>query len=402
MPPRRESSATPVNSTRTGFRDVTLDPQQLKAHASAQTGLSDFGEAPFEESLAILCRSLENEARLTPEGVQLAKALLTGHLAERLRLEDFVRRHPALLDQPLAPAVFLVGMPRSGTTALAQHLSEDPALRSIPRWESRRLTPPDKGAHTPGDPRIAEIRAEFEEAFRQMPWRQKILPNNHDDPAEHGQLLALTFLNLQWPTLYRVPSWTNWALRQDLTPGYAYLSRVLKVLQWAKPAARWSLKLPPDLFALDTIAALFPDARFIWAHRPPVEAISSLCSLCVQVREKQGRALADPLEIGAEQLEFQALAVDRAMAARERIGEARFVDVWQADLGRDTAGTIAALYDRLNLTLSPAYLARLGQRMREKPRGRFGNHDHDLSGYGLDEDCVNARFAGYVARFHTA
>ncbi|MCP5403631.1 MAG: sulfotransferase [Novosphingobium sp.] len=380
---------------------MAFDPQDLKARACEAAGLNSFGEAPFKTSLNILCRSLDAEARLGEEGTAKAEELLVGHLTERLRLEDFIARHPEVVDQQVAPAIFLVGMPRSGTTALAQHLSEDPALRSIPRWESKRLTPPEHGAFTDRDPRIAEIRTEFAEAFRDMPWRQKILPNNYDDPAEHGLLMALTFLNLQWPTLFHIPRWTEWALAQDLTPGYEYMARVLKVLQWARPAERWNLKLPPDLFAIDTIAGVFPDAVFVWSHRDPVESISSVCSLCTQVREKQGGASVDPVEVGPEQLEFQARAVDLGLAARERIGEGRFVDVLQSDLGRDTVATISALYDRLGLGMSSEYRSKLERRIREKPRGRFGRHEHDLGSYGLTEDQVRNRFSVYIERFHT-
>jgi hypothetical protein len=379
-----------------------LDPRNLIERARRETELCEFGDARFVQSLEILCRSLAEEARLGAEGVVKAEALLTGHLTERLRLEVFIARHSQVLEQPVAPAIFLVGMPRSGTTALAQHLSEDPELRSIPRWESKRLTPPVTGAHSDKDPRIAEIGAEFAAAFAEMPWRQKILPNTHDDPAEHGVLMALTFLNLQWPTLFRIPAWTQWALSQNLTPGYAYLARVLKVLQWARPARRWSLKLPPDLFALDVIAKVFPDATFVWAHRDPIESISSICSLCAQVREKQGGAAVRPEEIGPEQLEFQAIAVDRALAARADIGEHRFVDVWQKDLSRDTFGTIAALYRKLGLEMSEDYRANLATREAEKPRGRFGRHEHALAPYGIDEGAIADRLSAYIERFHPA
>lgn len=379
---------------------MPFDPDELKMRAVRETGLDSFGEAPLDTSLGIFCASLAEEGRLTPEGVAKAEELITGHLAERLRLENFIARHAEVLDQNVSPGCFLVGMPRSGTTALAQHLSEDPALRSIPRWEAASLTPPETGAQGNADPRIAASKAAFEAAFKAMPWRQKILPNTYDDPAEHGVLMALTFLSLHWPTLYRVPRWTSWVLQQDLTPGYEYLARTLKVLQWARPARRWSLKLPPDLFALDAIAKVFPDAVFVWAHRNPVESISSVASLCAQLREKQCGAQVDAAEVGRQQLEFQAIGVDRAMAARDAIGEDRFADVWQADLGRDLVGTITALYARLGMDVTPAYLANLEARVREKPRGRFGKHEHELARFGLDEQAVTARFARYIERFH--
>ncbi|QTH21161.1 sulfotransferase [Rhizorhabdus wittichii] len=380
---------------------MVLDAEDLKARARAETGLEDYGDAPLDESLGILCRSLREEARLTPEGVGKVETLIVSRLAERLRIEDFIERHPEVLEREVAPVVLLAGMPRSGTTAFAQHLSEDPAARAIPRWECNSLVPPETGAHSDADPRLARSRAAFEQAFKEMPWRQAILPNNYDDPAEHGILMGLTFLNLQLPTLYRVPSWEAWMMEQDLTPGYAYLARVLKLLQWAKPARFWSLKLPPDLFALDAIDRVFPGTRFVWSHRHPLESISSVCSLSANLREKQAGASVDPLEIGPTQLAFQAEACDRAMAARATIGEDRFIDVYQSDLSNDIPGTIEALYAKLGLPFTDAYRANLTARMAEKPRGRFGKHDHHLDRYGISERQVVDRFSVYIDRFHS-
>jgi len=380
---------------------MAFDAEDLKARARAETGLAEYGDAPLDESLIRFCRSLREEARLSPEGVEKAESLILARLTERLRIEDFIARHPEVLDQEVAPVVLLAGMPRSGTTAFAQHLSEDPAARSIPRWESLSLVPPETGAHTDADPRLAESRAAFEQAFKEMPWRQAILPNNYDDPAEHGIVMGLTFLNLQLPTLYHVPSWQAWMMEQDLTAGYAYLAKVLKILQWAKPANFWSLKLPPDLFGLDAIDAVFPGTRFVWSHRHPLESISSVCSLSASLREKQAGANVDPAEIGPAQLAFQAEACDRAMAARAAIGESRFIDVYQSDLSRDIPGTIEALYARLGLEFTDAYRANLTARMAEKPRGRFGKHEHHLDQYGISEDEVADRFSAYIDRFHS-
>lgn len=379
---------------------MALDAQDLKARARRETGLKEFGDAPLDEPLSRFCRSLAEEGRLTPAGVEKVEALIVSRLAERLRVEEFIVRHPEVLEQDVAPVLLLAGMPRSGTTAFAQHLSEDPALRSIPRWEGNTLTPPERGAYTDADPRLAKGKAAFEAAFKEMPWRQAILPNNYDDPAEHGIIMGLTFLNLQWPTLYRVPGWEAWVMEQDLAPAYEYLARVLKVLQWAKPARYWSLKLPPDLFALDAIDKVFPGTRFIWSHRHPIESISSVCSLSANLREKQAGADVDPLEIGPYQLEFQARGCDRAMAARATIGEGKFIDVYQADLSRDIAGTMEKLYADLGIEFTDAYRANLQARMAEKPRGRFGKHEHHLEQYGISRRQVEDRFAVYVERFH--
>lgn len=88
---------------------------------------------------------------------------------------------------------------------------------------------------------------------RELPWLQSMLPVSYDDTAEHGPLLGLTFLNLQLPVRHRVPAYSAWMLEQDMTPAYVYLGKVLRLLQWSNPRQLWSLKNPPDLFALDAI-----------------------------------------------------------------------------------------------------------------------------------------------------
>lgn len=380
---------------------MALEPEELKQRARRETGLDAFGDAPMDEGLAILCTALHDEARLTPEGNAAVEKSIVATLAQRLRVEDWLTRHPDLLERDIAPALLLIGMPRSGTTAFSQHLFEDPRARSILRWELDALVPAPGDPASDADPRIEAARQAFAARDAAMPWRRTILPVAFDDPSEHGVLLGLTFLNLQLPTLYRVPSYEAWLLAADMTPAYAYLARILRLLQAQRPAEYWNLKNPPDLFALEAIEAALPGTRYIWAHRDPLDSISSVCSLTATFREKQDKAfLVDKGEIGRSQLAFQALGADRAMVARDAIGEHRFIDVYQADLSRDMVSTLSALYARLDMPFTDTFRASLEERAAKKPKGRFGAHDHHLEDYGLTEDEVRARFAPYVARFN--
>jgi hypothetical protein len=368
-----------------------------------QTGLANFGDAPLDEGLSVFCQSLSEEARLTPEGVEIAEKLLLGSLVQRLKVEDYLSHNPDIVEQDVAPILLMIGMPRNGTTAFSQHLSEDPNARSVLRWELVDLVPPPRDVHTDRDPRLLAGKTQFEAAFKAMPWRQAILPNNYDDPAEHGALMALTFMNLQIPTLYRVPSYQTWLLEQDLTPGYAYFAKMLKLLQTQKPAKHWNLKLPPDLFALEAFEKVFPGTRYVWTHRHPFQSLSSVCSLSANLREKQTKATGiDKHEIGAQQLRFQWEAVSRALAARGRIGEHRFTDVRQADLRADVVATISDLYARLGMEMTDAYRRKLKNRIKEKPSGRFGRHDHQLAEFGLTEAMIEELYAPYISRFHAS
>src|SRR6185436_11113458 len=79
---------------------------------------------------------------------------ILAHLTQRLRVEDWIARHPDLLARPVPAPVFMVGLPRTGTTALSHLIAQDPTARSLRVWESAQPVPPPD-VECDGDPRIA-------------------------------------------------------------------------------------------------------------------------------------------------------------------------------------------------------------------------------------------------------
>ena len=374
-----------------------LDPKTLIDRAKAETGLSQFGPDPFEDGLEVCCAALEREAGLNDAGRASAAAAIVASLAERLRADDWFRRHPEILDVELAPQIFVVGLPRTGTTALSQFMSEDPGARSVRRWELNSLTPPPDAAG-PVDPRIAATRAAFAARDAAEPRFRTMLPLDAEDASEHGQLLGLTFRSLHYPTLYNVPSYRQWLLTADMRPAFAYLAKVLKLLQWKSAGRHWNLKNPPDVMLLEALAEVFPQATFVWTHRDPALSIPSVCSLAALMRARTVDHLDKPALMAAL-LDFQSEGVRRGLAARAKLGVRRFVDVTQAELGRDTLGVIRRLYDKLGLPFTPDYEAHLTRRMENRPRGQHGRHEYDLAEFGVTAEDIRGHFRDYLARF---
>ncbi len=129
-------------------RTVSLEPEALTAAAMAETGLDDFGPDDFRGRLEILCRSLREEAGLDHAGLLAQSELLTGLLRNRLLVEDLVAHHPEILDEVIAAPIVICGLPRTGTTHLHNLIASDPALRSLPYWES--LEPVSAERERPG------------------------------------------------------------------------------------------------------------------------------------------------------------------------------------------------------------------------------------------------------------
>ena len=134
---------------------MSLDPEALVAEATDQTGLHDFGAPDALSRLDLLCAALRDEARLNGAGVMAQALFVVGLLRNRLLLEDLIGRHPEILELEVTRPIVICGLPRTGTTHLHNLISCDPALRSLPYWESLEPVPTEGDRPGPGaeDPR---------------------------------------------------------------------------------------------------------------------------------------------------------------------------------------------------------------------------------------------------------
>jgi hypothetical protein len=377
---------------------MIFNPKTMMQLARDETGLADFGPGPFEDGLEVLCKAMREEARLNDFGTTNASGRIRHALTERLKLQDWFSRHPEILEQEIRRPVFLMGLPRSGTTALAHFLAEDPLARSPRNWEVNELTPPPDAALGNDDPRYERQRLLCEAQERAHPGLQARLPIGPGDSTEHGSLLGYTFRSFVWPTLFRVPSYAEWLLRQDLLPSYEYLAKILKLLQWRCPPDRWNLKYPHDQFAMREIRTVFPGSIILWSHRDPVATIPSVCDLIATFRKADTDHL-DLHELAEHLSQLLAIGVERAMAGRDALGDADIVDVYQADLGANTVEMVKSIYQRTGLPLTGEYLRLLDRRLTASPRGHAGSYSYDMADYGLTAEKVRGQFQGYIERF---
>jgi hypothetical protein len=177
-----------------------------------------------------------------------------------------------------------------------------------------------------------------------------------------------------------------------MRPAYRYHHRVLKLLQWQSGPRRWFVRAPVHLFALDALDSVYPDARFVMTHRDPVKALPSLCSLMHQVR----CAFVDnpqPVAFGHAQAEQWALALQRALAFRTRVGEARFFDVSHRRQTADPVEQIRKLYDSLGWPLADTFNTSVRAWQDVNPKGR---HQVDPGYFGLDATELAQHYAFYT------
>jgi hypothetical protein len=370
---------------------------ELLAAARAQTGLDDFGDPSFRDGLERLVRALQEEAHLTATGQVSIRQLIVGLLAQRLRIEDWYRRHPEIDEEPLVAPLIGLGLPRTGSTALSFLLAEDPNSRSLRMWEASQPCPPPSTV-SGSDPRIERGRAEVEQRARVSPRRGALVPASATGPTECQSLMALDFKAHYFQAFAYIPSYSTWLLHDaDLTTTYQYERRALKLLQWGFPAKPWRLKCPTHLLFLDRLDLVFPDARFVWTHRDPAEVMVSVADVYAEVARGFCDDI-DPRYLGALNVEHWTVGMERALAFRDRGGAGRFYDIDFRAMQRDPIGAVVGLYAWLGEPVTEVFATGMHSWWRDNAEKRERNVHPDPATFGLDVDQIRPLFADYTAR----
>ena len=377
-----------------------MDTEQLCEQASEHAGLDDFGDGSFREGIDCYVGSLDESAQLSELGAAAVEAQIVTALTNRLRVTDWVRSHPEVLEQRVERPIVVLGLPRTGTTLLSELLHRDPANRSLMRWESQDSIPPPDAATFTTDPRVESARVAAEMMDALNPGFRSIHYEAPDGPTECVAVLAQDFKSLLWECVANVPAYGAWLLACDQRSAYDYHHQVLRVLQSGMPG-RWALKTPHHCLALDALLEQYPDARLVMTHRDPVTVIASLCSL---VRSLSGTfSDADHgAYINERWTDVASTLVERVMAWRDTNGSDRFVDVAYDDLVGDPIAAIRRVYERFGEELGAPAEAAMRRYLVEQPHGVHGRHRYTLDELGLDAGALEERFAPYRRSFGVA
>jgi hypothetical protein len=391
-----------------------FDVATVLADAQRKEALTDWGPGEFERPLGVLLADYA-AADLNAVGTHILRSGIVHSLRMRLRAQEWIRRHPEILEERVAAPIVVVGMMRSGTTLLQRLLAADPRFHCAYGWEVVEVAPRLDQRFAGADPRIAVSEAREAKSRELAPELFAIHPMYAREAEEEIVFLADAFLSHVPESGAHLPVYRSWLDEQNFDPAYDYLHRMLQFLQWQKrqrflgegsPPQRWVLKSPAHLGYLDVLRARFShvgDLHLVHMHRDPRTTIASGASLNATLHAMHADAV-DAHRVGAQWLQRMGWTNDRAMAVR---------DGWDHGTGRDTTlvtdiafedavtdpiGQVARVYDAVGLPLTVEAESAMRRWLAERPR-EVARPPYSLESYGLRPEQVDERFTSYNSRF---
>ncbi len=368
----------------------------LDQASQAAGGLTDFG-AGHEAGLALVVEEIRRGVPVSGHNIQQLTGIVVGVLVSRLYSQRGWKEHPECLAHPIRAPLVVVGIPRSGTTALHKLLSMDPRFQGLEQWliNTPMPRPPRENWY-----RVPEFRAAVEKqnAFLDaVPAMRVTHEVNADEVDECLNLLAQSFVSHYFASAIGLPEYDRWLRDQDERASYRRYADNLRLIGANAPEQRWLLKNPGSVAHLDALLEVFPDACIIQTHRDPAQCIPSVCGVIWPARCFFHAREVDPATLGPRERDLWAWSVERGEQVRQR-HPGRFIDVDFGAFQRAPLREVRRIYDRFGLELDAHTESTMQEWLAANPQHKHGRHDYSPGQYGLTRDELRRHYAAYIER----
>ena len=354
-------------------------------------GLDDFGGSEFEEGLELFCAGLRSNV-VTEFGRDLLAGDCQRYLENRLRVVEYRKARPDTAAGEVRAPIVILGLPRTGTTAVSYMLDRDPQWRCLLNWEAVDSVPPPTAETLRSDTRCTDA-LEFQRAI--LPTLDPQPPHWEwaDGPTECTFLLAQDFKAVMWESRVPNPAYREFISSCDMTSAYQYHRWVLQVLQSDAPGT-WCLKMPAHAYFIDALLDTYPDARIIWTHRDPATATASFMNLI---------AFAHRLSLGEPDIDWIVDTYpDRLVEQVRRPMEALAGrNVYHLHFHRylsDPLAEMRRIYDWLGVSLEDAVAQDMSGWLEADPL-HASRQAYSLADFGLERTDLLQSFAAYIEAF---
>jgi hypothetical protein len=366
---------------------VPLDEESLLRCATANTGLSDFGDEAWREPFRILLNDLEETADLNLAGRLMTRSDLLIHLEGRLRVVDWFKQHPEVAEEVVREPVFVVGLPRSGTTIMQEILGADPRARTVRMWEAKYPCPPPAPGDPIPDPRIAQADAVVGMQDKITPEWASMHKVGGDLPVECIEFMYSSFVSFAFSASFYVPNYTAYVAQADQSHAFAWHQKVLKLLQSTHRPGHWLLKGPTHLPFLPELFETYPDARLVLMLRDPVKATASVVDVSGTLFYMRSDNIGANKPRGgfvdgnssAQTLQNVIDWMEDGTIPRDRIQAVSYLDFFA-----DPGAQMEKLYKGLQIPLTAVAKQAMLDYIQEKPKEKFGKHEYETG----DEELI--------------
>ncbi|WP_422342732.1 sulfotransferase family protein [Parasphingorhabdus sp.] len=340
--------------------------------------------------------ALEQEKGLSKDGLARVLAQFEDNLQRLTAIATDRTAHPEICDVKIDRPVFILGLPRCGTSILHALMGADPQVRTPLQWEVAAPSPPPDVATFDSDPRAAGFDDYVAENFVGA-WEDvlKAHPIGARIPQECGMMLETAFQGINPTMLFRLAGYYKWYRDADTRFGYQIHKMWLQHLAWKNSRKRWVLKVQEHAYHLPELFSVYPDAILVQPHRDPVTVMASISRLIEVIRSVSFTEI-DRAALGRELLHLWHDGQVRSMAWRKDNPHVKVHDLRFKDIVSDPVAAVRGIYAHAKIEFTEETKLAVQRWWEDNPANKHGQHKYELADYGLTRKQVETVYADYI------
>jgi Sulfotransferase family len=369
-----------------------IDPEKLMRAVERKSGRVRLPDVAVR-ALAVRADAFSTDAKLTLFGTLSVRGVLHKKLSEAVQFERLIAANPQILNEQVRRPLFVLGLPRTGTTLLQRLLSLHSGARYLPFWEGATSVAQSRADYSKDHQRrIRSARRSMALLNWINPDLTKIHPMGVQDPEECFLLFGNYFVMPPGYDFAYLPSYWDWYDEQVHLDAYRMHKRQLQALQWLDRREHWVLKCPSHLWGLKHLIEVYPDARIVRTHRDPRKVVPALCSLLAAIWSMSSDDV-DLKTVASCVMNWCESGQQIASEALAHIPRDQVVDVDFDDLVADPVATAMSVYERFGYRADADLSSAMAQWCREHPSEGSRHFRYEPADFGLDLDDVARRLA---------
>ena len=371
----------------------TLHEQAIKA-----TNLDDFGTPDYVEPMKLLLSTYDKGGRLNALAEQMTSGAMTGLLTARLLAQQGLKTHPQFANAAIEKPIIIVGMPRTGSTALHHLLAKDPECQWLAPWLGNTPMPRPKRETWEANPAFQMTVQGLEQFYQVFDGLVGMHPVLAAEPDECSLCINQTGWSAALAGLGAFGDYSEWMTNADARYAYRYHRKLLGLIAGGD-RRRWLLKDPTThSFAMPALLETFPDARIVCTHRDPVTALSSVSDMIYCLRRVREPGLSSA-QNGRDQLSMWGPAAGRMQDVLDTLPPERVFDMHIDELQADPVGVATRIYGHFNLPVSDAARAAWTHHAGTNARSGHAPHHYTVESCGFNASDVDDAIGSYGERY---
>ena len=372
--------------------------EALHEQAIKATNLDDFGAPDYVEPMKLLLSTYDKGGRLNALGIEMTVSATVGILVARLLAQQAFKAHPQFVNAEIEKPIIILGLPRTGSTALQRLLAKDPGCQWLTPWICNTPMPRPPRETWESNPMYQMTAQGLDQFFANFDGLLGLHPIRVAEADECRFIFDQTFWSPPLGGIGAFGDYTDWVVQADPHYAYAYHRKLLGLIAGGD-TRRWILKDPTTHpFALPTLLDTYPDACFVFTHRDPVTALSSVSSMVYAIRKMREPSVSSA-QNGRDQLALWGPTAEKMNSVLSSLPADRVIDIHVRELEADPVGTAEKIYRHFKQPVTDAARAAWTHHACTDARTGHAPHHYTIESCGFTASDVYDVVGGYGEKY---